>query len=284
MMPNSFKTMLLVLCLGLFPVAEALADASRAVTWMHADFPPLRIVAGPYAGQGPSDMIHDLMRREMPDLEHTVMTANLSRTMNWMRSGKQVLAVGIIPNPERDAIMQYSRACVLVPPPCLVVRAGEEDSARGRVELREFLTRKRLGVAVDRSYGPEIDAVLLAADGSSRIVSNTGANLLDSLLGMLLLGRVDGVLAFPFEATYVARMSGREDAIALVPLHEALVPVTGHIAAPRTAWGTAMLERVDAVLRRHRDTPAYREAFERWLPADAVAGFRGMYGEFVLSR
>jgi len=285
MLSNLCKVVLAIawLCLpGVFPAAEAAADA---VTWMHADFPPLRIVEGPYAGQGPSDMIHDLMRREMPDLDHHVLTANLSRTMNWMQKGEKVLAVGIIPNPERDAIMQYSMPCVLVPPVCLVVRAGDADGGQGgRIALREFVARKVLGVAVDRSYGPEVDAVLRTAPDPSRIVAHTGSNLLGSLLDMLLLGRVDGVLAYPLEATYVARMRGREGGIALVPLKDALVPVVGRVAAPRTAWGTDMIGRVNAVLERHRNTPEYRRAFEHWLPTGAVDDYRVMYDEFLLTR
>jgi hypothetical protein len=45
-----------------------------------------------------------------------------------------------------------------------------------------------------------------------------------------------------------------------------------------------MIGRVNAVLERHRDTPQYRRAFERWLPADAVEGYRAMYDEFLLAR
>ena len=285
MLSNLCKVVLAIawLCLpGVFPAAEAAADA---VTWMHADFPPLRIVEGPYAGQGPSDMIHDLMRREMPDLDHHVLTANLSRTMNWMQKGEKVLAVGIIPNLERDAVMQYSMPCVLVPPVCLVVRAGDADGGQGgRIALGEFVARKVLGVAVDRSYGPEVDAVLRTAPDPSRIVAHTGSNLLGSLLDMLLLGRVDGVLAYPLEATYVARMRGREGGIALVPLKDALVPVVGRVAAPRTAWGTDMIGRVNAVLERHRNTPEYRRAFEHWLPTGAVDDYRVMYDEYLLTR
>jgi uncharacterized protein (TIGR02285 family) len=280
MVPNLFKTLLFLFCIAL---SGASLQAADVVTWMHADFPPLRIVDGPYAGQGPSDMIHDLMRREMPGLEQRVLTANLSRTMNWMHKGEKVLAVGIIPNPERDAVMQYSMPCVLVPPACLVVRAGTTRQT-GRIALRDFGAGKGVGVAAGRSYGHEVDAVLRTAPDPARIVAHTGSNLLDSLLDMLLLGRVDGVLAYPFEATYVARMKGREGDIALVPLTEALVPVVGRIAAPRTAWGTDMIGRVNAVLERHRDTPQYRRAFERWLPADAVEGYRAMYDEFLLAR
>lgn len=282
---NSFATCLLAFALLLSCGAARAWGGHETVTWMHADFPPLRITAGPYAGQGPSDMIHDLMRRDMPDVEQSILTANLSRTMNWMQKGEKVLAVGIIPNPERDAIMQYSIPCVLVPPVCLVVRASDTGGGPGgRAALRNFMAGKTLGVAADRSYGPEVDAVLRSAPDTSRIVAHTGSNLLGSLLDMLLLGRVDGVLAYPFEATYVARVKGREDEIALVPLKEALVPVTGRVGAPRTAWGTAMIGRVNSVLERHRGTVEYRQAFERWLPAGDVEGYRVMYDEFLLSR
>ncbi len=283
---DSFKSIFLLLVFVLSGGALAKAEGRDAVTWMHADFPPLRIVAGPYAGQGPSDMIHELMRREMPDLEHSVLTANLSRTMNWMEKGEKVLAVGIIPNPERDAIMRYSVPCVLVPPACLVVRAGDRTGldANTRATLREFLATRRLGVAADRSYGPEVDAVLRNASDPSRIVASSGAKLFDSLMEMLLLGRVDGVLAYPFEAVYVARMKGKGGGIALVPLREAMVPVVGRIAAPRTAWGERMIARVDEVLLRHRKAPEYRAAFERWLTPEAVEGYRAMYEDFLLSR
>jgi uncharacterized protein (TIGR02285 family) len=284
MLSNSFKTILLFLFVCL-PCASA-AETLEEVTWMHAEFPPLRISSGPYAGQGVSDMIHDLMRRELPGFRHSIVTANLSRTLNWMESGKNVLAVGIIPNPQRDRVMQYSVPCVLVPPVCLVVRAGEEESLGlgGHVSLRQFIVRKRLGVAADRSYGPELDSVLLSSPDLSRIVVNQGSNLFGTLLEMLLLGRVDGVLAYPFEATYATRMRGNEGLIAILPLRESMVPVLGRIAAPRTAWGSDMIERLDRVLTRHRGTPEYREALERWLPPGYLDDYRVMVDEFVTSK
>jgi len=283
MSPKSLLRIIIVLALVL-PV-QALADqnGTSVVTWMHADFPPFHIIDGPYAGQGPSDMIHDLMRRELPDFEHVVITANLRRTFNWMENGENVLAVGIISTPERRKSMLFSMPCTMTPPVSLVVRAGEEGALlrQGRVSLREFVSSHRLGVATDRSYGAELDAVLNPARGGGNIVVNSGPKLFDSLMGMLLLKRVDGVLAYPFEAVYVARMKGEEGKIALVPLDDAMVPVMGCIAAPRTAWGSEMIARVNEVLRRHRPEPEYRRAFERWLTPGSVEGYRALYEDFL---
>lgn len=284
MSPDFLKTMFLMFVLALATAPSA--RAGELVTWMHADFPPLRIVDGPFAGQGPSDMIHDLMRREMPDLEHRVLTANLSRTLNSMRRGEKALAVGIIPGPDRDGIMRYSMPCVMVPPACLVVRADDpaNGAGRGRISLREFVAARTIGVAADRSYGREVDEVLRTASDPARVVVSSGPRLFDNLMEMLLLGRVDGVLAYPFEAVYVARMKGKADRIALAPLREAMLPVVGCIAAPRTPWGERMIERVDEVLLRRRADHEYRAAFERWLTQEGVEGYRAMYENFLLSR
>lgn len=265
---------------------QAEAQPRDEIVWMHADFPPLRIIDGPYAGQGILDMIHDLMSRELPDFRHSVITANLSRTLNWMESGRNVLAVGLIPNPQRDRVMQYSVPCVLVPPVCLVVRAGEQEGLGlgGHVSLRDFIARKRLGVAAGRSYGPELDSVLLSSPDLSRVVVNKGSNLFESLLEMLLLGRVDGVLAYPFEAMYGARMKGKEDMISVAPLRESMVPVQGRIAAPRTAWGTAVIGRVNEILLGYRGSNGYRQAVERWLAPGIIEDYRIMYDDFLMSR
>lgn len=283
MFSKSFKTTLLFLVV--FLPCVAMAQSRDEVMWMHAEFPPLRITSGPYAGQGISDMIHELMGRELVEFKHSIVTANLSRTLNWMENGRNVLAVGIIPNSQRDRVMQYSVPCVLVPPVCLVVRAGEQESLGlgGHVSLRDFIARKRLGVAADRSYGPELDSVLLSSPDLSRVVVNQGSNLFESLLEMLLLGRVDGILAYPFEAVYSARMKNLEDRIAIAPLRESMVPLQGRIAAPRTVWGTAMIYRVNEILLRHRGSPQYRQALERWLAPSVVEDFRGMYDDFLTS-
>ena len=283
MLAKSFRTILLLLVV--FLPCVAMAQSRDEVTWMHAEFPPLRITSGPYAGQGISDMIHELMGRELVEFKHSIVTANLSRTLNWMENGRNVLAVGIIPNSQRDRVMQYSVPCALVPPVCLVVRAGEQESLGlgGHVSLRDFIARKRLGVAADRSYGPELDSVLLSSPDLSRVVVNQGSNLFESLFEMLLLGRVDGILAYPFEAVYSARMKNLEDRIAIAPLRESMVPLQGRIAAPRTVWGTAMIDRVNEILLRNRGSLQYRQALERWLAPSVVEDFRGMYDDFLTS-
>jgi len=286
MLSKLLLLIIVIASLGFAGDAPAGPNRANAVTWMHADFPPIHILTGPYAGTGPADMIHELMRREMPDLTQGVITASLPRTLNWMAGGEHVLAVGLIPTPERERIMCFSMPCTLVPPVCLVVRAGDEGQfMRGdRASLREFISSRRLGMAAGRSYGMEIDAVLRQAGNGADFVVNADARLFDGLMEMLLLKRVDGVLAYPFEAVYVSRMKGKENKISLVPLKEALLPVMGRIAAPRTAWGRDMIGRVNGVLLRHRGDPEYRQAFERWLEPDAVADYRAMYEDFLRTR
>ena len=272
-------TFLIILCfLSSWCMAQESAIwEENTITWMHADFPPLRIIDGPFAGQGPSDMIHDLMQRELPDYGHKLVTANLARTLDEIKNGKQVLSVGLIPNPERVRIALFSLPCVLSPPIALIVR--QEDSAKWptAITLQDFIEGSRLGISRSRSYGPAVDAVLNDFKEHGNLFIDSSDRLFENLMKMLLLQRIDGVLGYPFEAMFNARMTGAADRIAVIPIAEGGQYLIGRIAAPRTDWGAEMIVRVNEILLRKRPDPSYREAFTRWLPTAAHADFNKVY-------
>lgn len=275
--------LLLFWCLGAWCTAPAAAaEEENTITWMHANFPPLRIIDGPFAGQGPSDMIHDLMRRELPDYAHKMVTANLARTLGELKIGKQVLSVGLISNPERDRAALFSLPCVVTPPIALIVR--QEDLGKWPATLVEFIAKGRLGVSRSRSYGPALDAILKDFRGHDNVFVDSSDRLFENLMKMLLLKRIDGILGYPFEAMFNARMTGTAERIAILPIAESGQYVMGRVAAPRTDWGAAMIVRVNKILLRNRPEPFYRQAFLRWLPPTSHAEFNRIYDLQLLEK
>lgn len=277
---------LAIFCLlGSWCLAQPPPEDERGITWMHADFPPLRITVGRFAGMGPSDMIHDLMRRELPEYHHRIVTANLARTLEEIRNGRQVLSVGLIPNPERQRVALFSLPCVLTPPIALIVRQEDRSRWPGTASVTTFIENGRLGISRSRSYGPTLDAALQKVANHDRLFIDSSDRLFENLLKMLMLRRIDGILGYPFEAMYNARVAGMEDRIAVVPLAEGGEYVVGRIAAPRTDWGAEMIVRLNRILIRARPEPAYREAFTRWLPAAAHGEFDRVYeAQFLRQR
>ena len=289
MVRNTIKALLLaaLLCLpsSLCPAGEPAAGEERTITWLHADSPPMRITDGPFVGQGPSDMIHDLMQQELPGYAHRIVTANLARTLDEMKNGKRVLSVGLIANPERERIALFSLPCVLSPPIALIVR--KEDLARWpgtTISIDTFIESGRLGISRGRSYGPALDAALEGIKAHDNLFVDSSERLFENLLRMLLLQRIDGVPGYLYEAVYNAKVIGAADRIAVVPITEAGDYVIGSIAAPRTEWGAAMIARVNEILLRKRSAPGYRAAFTRWLPVAVHPEFNRIYDERLLSR
>jgi len=279
-------TFLIILCfLGSWSMAQESAPGEEnTITWMHADFAPARIIGGPFAGQGPSDMIHALMWQELPDYHHKLVTANMARTLDEIKNGKQVLSVGLFPTPERARIALFSLPCVLSPPIALIVR--QEDSAKwpASISLKDFIEGSRLGISRSRSYGPAVDEVLNGFREHDNLFVDSSDKLFENLMKMLLLRRIDGVLGYPFEAVFNARMTGAADRIAVIPLAEGGQYLIGRIAAPQTDWGAEMIVRVNEILRRNRPDPSYREAFTRWLPTSTHADFNRIYESQFLER
>lgn len=261
---------------------DSLPDDDNTITWMHADFPPLRIMDGPFAGQGPSDMIHALMRQELPDYRHRTVVANVARLLDEIKNGKHTLVVGLIPNPERDRVALFSLPCSLSPPIALIVRREDAGHWPAAVSLQEFLANSRLGIAKSRVYGPAVDAVLHDFRDHDNLFVDTSDRLFENLLKMLALKRIDGILGYPFEAMYNARMNGTAGQIAVLPIAESRQYLIGRIAAPRTDWGAAMIFRINKILLRQRPEPSYREAFARWLPPEAQAEFDRVYASRFL--
>lgn len=270
---NFIVFLLLVPC-----IAQGSSDKNdRIITWMHADFPPLHIISGEYKGQGPSDMIHDLMQKELSDYTHLIVTANLARTLEELKNGQQVLSVGLIPNPERNLIAYFSLPCVIVPPIGLVVRKDDIGKWPSPMSIDAFVQNNRLGISRSRSYSPSVDAALQQAKPKENIFIDSSDKLIGNLLKMLVMQRIDGVLGYPFEAMYNARTAQIEERIAVVPLLESTQYIIGRIAAPKTAWGEQMISRVNRILVENRPGPAYRQAFKRWLTPDSLADFNRVY-------
>lgn len=253
-------------------------DTAGPLVWMVADAPPLRIADGPWAGRGHADLLHALLRGSLTDQRHAYVTANMRRILNALENGESVLAVDLVPGADSEGRVVFSVPCVVLPPVCLVLRVGDKRTlgVSDSASLREFVATHSLGVAARRIYGGEVDEIVRHPRVPGRLVTSSGSRLLENQLEMLRLGRLDGVLAYPVEVNYLAGLHGNSDWYRLVSLREAKEAVAGCVAAPRTAWGAAMIRRINSVLLQHRADPELVESLERWLPPECRCAYRAM--------
>lgn len=279
---------LLVLLTLLRGVAIA-ATPKENIVWMEAVFPPFFIQSGPLQNQGYGDTITQLLQQALPEYSHEEVTTNITRHFYKFKQGEHVCSVGLYKTPEREAFMYFSMPSFITLPPVIIVKKDNlgKFNQQTTVSLDAVLSNANLmiGLVKDRSYGITLDEVFKRHQGQTNVVEFTGQELSLNLFKMLMLGRLDGLIALPEEALYQAEQMGIRDQLVTLSLSENQHNYDGWLSAvacSKTPWGKGVVDRVNQALLQLRPTEEYRAAYERWLDANSIIHYRHAYGEVFL--
>jgi uncharacterized protein (TIGR02285 family) len=102
---------------------------------------------------------------------------------------------------------------------------------------------------------------------------------------MLQAGRIDTLPGLPEEAMYLAETMGIRDQIMTLNVEENQAnpeASLSYVACSKNEWGKEAIQRINRVLLEQRPTAAYRAAYERWLDASSIEGYRKLYDEVFL--
>ena len=274
------------LLLGLALVAPAAADE---ITWLEMKFPPFYIADGPDRSQGIADAVTRRLRTHLTGWEHQSEVAEPAAIMARMKAGDHVCSAAYIRTAEREKVMAFSTPDLILPPNGVTIL--RDDLARfgggGPVSLAKLLENRQLkvAVAVGRSYGPALDALLERHKSSPHVYWRRDADIYGALFDMLVKGSVDYVIGYPYEARYTAGQRGVGDRVVSLALTETPEYTFAHVVCPKNEWGQRVIAAVDAALRAERARPEYRQAIERWLDAGLLEEFRRQYdARFVSAR
>ncbi len=270
---------LALLCL-LAPVGAA-AQASRPeVTWYVFNVAPMYILDGPNQGQGLLDQA--LRSHIIPALggyTHKVVEAPFARLELMLKSEPGACVMGLLKRPDREEYMQFSQPFLAQFPPGVLVGGAAISRVEGYLERNGRLSLVRLlaesdltvGVAGTRSYGAVIDGLLKPYQGKKNLFVSTASNTSSSLLQMALLGRVDLVPGYPYEARFqgISTAGRGQGGLRFYPLAEQPDFVMGHAACARSPQGAAVIHQVDALLARPGVRDAMAGYYARWLDEDS---------------
>ena len=280
---------LLLVLLTLLPGGALMAAPKENVVWMEAVFPPFFIQSGPLHNQGYGDTITHLLQGALPEYNHEEVTTNITRHFYKFKQGEQVCSVGLYKTPEREEFMYFSMPSFITLPPVIIIKKDNlgKFNQQTTVSLDAVLANNNLmiGLVKDRSYGITLDEVFKHHQGQGNVVEFTGQELSLNLFKMLMLGRLDGLIALPEEALYQAEQMGIRDQLITLSLSENQHNYDGWLSAvacSKTPWGKAMIDRVNEALLQLRPTEEYRAAYERWLDANSIIHYRRAYGEVFL--
>lgn len=254
------------------------------IEWLRFDYPPMYIVSGPSAGQGYMDNILGLLIANIPEYEHEIRVANLSRIMSELEQGKNVCIASLFVNEERERLGHISRGeTTLLPPVQLVFRAADAErfAAFGNPASLETLLADEsllLGVSDRMSYGTQIDRTVAAHAHQANVFLRSGSDVGLGLHEMLIKQRIDYTINYSWAALFTA---GPEHASSLnfLPFIEAGARPAHHVICTKNPWGARVINRVDELLADDALTRKRRAFIERWLPKSEKAAFRAAFDQ-----
>lgn len=265
------------------------AYARDTITWAVADYAPYIILSGPDKGRGISDEIISLLKGNIIGYDHKILvTENVLRALNELRSGRNVCTTPFLKTPEREAYLYFSAVpSTISPAPGIVAKKKNlHKLGKGKkLSLEKLLKNGKLilGVTEGRSYTRGIDELLRKHRGQKNIESRIGGDVYKGLMLMLKADRVDYIIGTPLETYYLAREYGMSKDIAFVPVREGSEYFMGYVACAKTPAGMEVIRNVNSVLVRHRPSAEYRSFFERRMPKEMLRDYRRAYDALFLT-
>lgn len=260
--------------------SAATASATPEITWYLYDLPPFVILDGPRKGEG---FVERTLRNQLipglPGYQHKIMVVPLQRLSQMLKTDPNACNPALLKNPEREQFMTFSTPYLAVIPGGAFIRRS--DAARlthyvgssGKLNLSKLLEDGRLTVGIDsaRSYGATVDGVLKPFKGRSNVFGLSTPEASKSLVQMVAGGRIDLVLAQPFEVPYY--FSGKDNAqskgLQFYRLAEQTDYVLNHAACAKGEFGRNVIRQIDALWARPGVRAAVFGLYSTWLDDDA---------------
>ncbi len=263
------------------------AFAKDTITWMLLDLPPVGIAQGEHKDKGIGDMISKMLAEHLPDYEHSFVRANLKRIFTDMQKGKKICLAGLIKTGER---MQYGYYSSLpshfLTPLSVIVRSSDRSrfSTLDRISIENLLNNRNLvvGMAAEISYTKEIDSIIEKHKGEKHIYIHSGGNLMESILRMIILKRMDYTLAYPWMLKYFTDEMNMSGKFASFRIIENTSPVLYYPVCVKNEWGNNLIKEIEDVLREIRPTEEYRKTMENWMLKDSLPYYRKEYENVFL--
>ena len=275
---------------------SGLVFAGEAIHWVDVRIPPYHHIesgdqdSSPEAlgvQKGITDRLLPLLAEALPQYSHKRTIVPTPRLLRALEEGDNVCNPAMKITPERQEYIVFSRRpSSIAPSNGITIRADQQDRfGEPPVSLESLLNKPDLvlGIEFGRAYGPEIDQVLVRNRTNGSVYERFSSPAYSGLIQMLTRERVDYVLGFPMEFSYVKATRQLERDIAFLPLKESREFSYSYIGCSKTATGRELIARIDEALARIRKTGDYREAIERWLPDVVRESFRQHYKDDFLA-
>ena len=277
-----FKLQLLVIIIGTFLSSNLFAK--ETITWMIVDSPPFEIVTNK-PNSGIAGEARKLIEKKLSEYNHESIVVNYARMMGNFKKGNYC-TMSLFVTEERKKFLYFSMVPdILFSSIGIAMREVTFKQIKKPAQISlEMMLRDypdyRLGIAQGRNYNPKIRTVLNKYKDKSKISIHSQLNVDESLLSMILLGRLDYMLIYPHAATYMSTKLNYKNSHAFVPITEVDTFGQTFAACSKNEWGRQLIKKINQALVDLRPAPEYRQLYNQWIGKNHISLYQKYYEEF----
>jgi len=258
------------------------------VVWGIIPYAPIHILEGEYQGQGIADEYLNDAQQVLSNYQHTNQIMTPARAWHQIGLKEQLVChPSALKTSERENYAYFTQAGLITPAVRVLMRADMwEEKFKGHDSLNvgNYIANNSgvLGIVSQRSYGEKIDRILSQAisDGN-KIVQSSGQFGSRQLYKMLLSGRIDVMLEYPWVSAYFDKVM-KHDGVEVVHLTIRDFPrySAAYVACTRNDAGQKIIQALDQFIAQEVLKVKNRQRMIRWLDNKEAKSFEKDYLEY----
>ena len=264
-----------------------LSYAKEKITWMVLDWPPWMIIDGEDKGAGRFNHILDIAQKHLPEYEHVTERMNWARFWHEVENNNNLCYTFGLKSGKREKIAYYSAPHTIVLPNAIImkketaellgnpasysiVKLLEEDTIQGYAEK-------------NRSFTNKVD--LLIKNHGNRFNLTRVSETPESLIKMVIMGRIDYTIEYPIVATYYQEKLDAPGTLVSIPISEMDPFSYVYMNCTKNDWGKKVIDKWNATLKKIKPTAEFRSITEiGHTDEKELLLLRKYYDDFILEQ
>lgn len=240
------------------------AHAKEKITWMILDWPPWMIIEGDDKGTGRFNHILSVAQENLPEYDHVTEKMNWARFWHEVENNKNVCYPFGLKSGNRENIVYYSAPHTFVLPNAIIMRKekAEKLGNPSSYSILKLLHDDQIeGYAEkNRSFTNTVDVILKQHEPDSNLKRVSGNA--ESLVKMVITGRIDYTLEYPIVAAYHEQQNGSSGSLTSISIAEMEPFAYVYMSCTKNEWGKKVIAKWNKALIKLKPTDAFRRITE----------------------
>lgn len=276
---KSCKILMLIAFWSAIAIGQAMRqvqaeDDPADIIWGVNTAPPFHISQGDYQGEGICDVLVDVMKQELPELQQQIRQLPARRITLLMKRERNLCFPCLIKRSSYNAEFNYTDTTHSYPPHGIVAHANAAKKITDRygnpVSFEALVqdNRFRFAQPIERRYGELQPLVEKHLIGKSHYRIVTGDNAHVNLMTMMLNHRVDYTVDYEMiKRFYEAdQVNETDEQLVFLPIAEYQGKVIeGAIGCSNNDWGKRAAEHLNSAVERLQANARFQQALDQWL-------------------